>query len=129
MESETDLFGNPVAPLARVGKDDPPINDMDLIRQVLRTATNEKFVLVGANELVYRRTTGDCVERASRVEDRAVHQLIDAKWLDIGGHHTVRYDRYTGSARSVLVPRKTRAAAARWRALQRPSTWTSTKGA
>lgn len=129
MESETDLFGNPVAPLPRTSKDDPPTNDMDFIQQVLRTATTEQFLLVGPNELVFRRTTGEYVERVSRAEDRAVHQLIDARWLQVGGNHTVRYDRYTGPARSVLVPRKTRAAASRWAALHRPRTWTTAKGA
>ena len=129
MESETDLFDNPVAPLPRTSKNDPPTNDMDFIQQVLRTAITEQFLLVGPNELVFRRTTADYVERVSRAEDRAVHQLIDATWLHVGGHHTVRYDRYTGPARSVLVPRKTRAAASRWGALQRPPNWTAAKGA
>ena len=115
MESETDLFGNPVAPLVRTNTEDPSINDMDFIRKVLRTAATEKFVLVGQNELVFRRLSGEDVERASRAEDRAVHQLIDAKWLEVGGNHMVRYDRYSGPARSVLGPIKTRATAARSR--------------
>ena len=129
MESETDLFGNPVAPLPRTSKNDPPTNDMDFIQQVLHTATTEQFMLVGPNEVVFRRTTADYVERVSRTEDRAVHQLIDAKWLHVDGTHRVRYDRYTGPARSVLVPRKTRAVASRWAALHRPPTWTTAKGA
>lgn len=123
MESETDLFGNPVASLTRPSKADTPINDIELIRRVLRTASTEQFLLVGTHERVFRRTTDDYVEPASRAEDKAVHQLIDAKWLHVGGHHTVRYDRYIGSARSVLVPRTTRATAARWGALQRPPHW------
>lgn len=123
MESETDLFGNPVASLPRPSTADLPINDVELIRRVLRRAMTEQFVLVGTHERVFRRTTGEYVEPASRAEDTAVHQLIEAKWLQVGGHHTVRYDRYVGSARSVLVPRTTRATAARWGALQCPPDW------
>ena len=52
--------------------------------------------------------------------DVAVHQLIDARWLEIGGTHHVRYGRYQGPARSVLVPRRSKQAAYRWEALTNP---------
>lgn len=125
MEPETDLFGNPVASLPRGDAGKPPINDMDLVEMVIRSAATEKFVLVGTGERVFRRTTGSYVERVESGVERVVHQLIEARWFEVGGTHTVFYDRYEGPARSVLVPRKTRQAAARWSSLQRPKTWKS----
>ena len=90
---------------------------MDLIEDVLRMASHSGFVLVSIREDVYRRTTGDEVEKVPANVDHAVHQLIEAKWLEVGGTHQVRYDRYQGPARSVLVPRKSRQTAYRWSAL------------
>lgn len=130
MESETDLFGNPVATLQRADRGKPPVNDMNLVEMVIRSAATEKFVLVGPGEKVFRRTTGSYVERVESGVECVVHQLIEARWFDVGGTHTVYYERYEGPARSVLVPRKTRQAAARWGNLQRPNTWnSSTKAA
>ncbi|MGW1682864.1 hypothetical protein [Saccharopolyspora sp. NPDC002376] len=121
MVEETDLFGNPIEPLKPRENPRPPINDMDLIEEVLRKATTQGFVLVGQlREDVYVRTTGDEVEKVSVDLDAAVHQLIDARWLDVGGNHQVRYGRYTGPARSVLVPKRTRQASSRWAALSKP---------
>ena len=120
-----DLFGNPVASLPRGDAGKSPINDMDLVEMVIRSAATEKFVLVGTGERVFRRTTGSYVERVESGVERVVHQLIEARWFEVGGTHTVFYDRYEGPARSVLVPRKTRQAAARWSSLQRPKTWKS----
>ncbi|MBB5153026.1 hypothetical protein [Saccharopolyspora phatthalungensis] len=93
---------------------------MELIERVLREAASVGFVLVGIRELVCRRVTDDLVESVSPDVDHAVHQLIESKWLEVGGTHHVRYDRYTGSARSVLVPRKSKQAAYRWGSLAKP---------
>lgn len=118
MIEETDLFGNPVAPLAPRKEPRQVTNDMELIEHVLRQATSPDFVLVGEfRQDVYVRTTGDEVERVAEHVDAAVHQLIEARWLEVGGTHQVRYGRYTGPARSVLVPRKSRDALRRWAAL------------
>ncbi len=114
---ETDLFGVPVAPEAPREDKGPPVNDMRVVHEVLRAASSAGFVLVGRGERVHRRTTGSEVEQVSAVWDRAVHQLIAARWLEIGGTHQVRYGRYQGPARSVLVPKKTRNATHRWTAL------------
>lgn len=120
MDGETDLFGNPVAPLPKREAPRPPINDMDLIETVLQTASRIGFVLVGLREDVYKRLSSDEVEKVPEDMDVAVHQLIDAKWLEIGGTHHVRYGRYQGPARSVLVPRRSKQAAYRWEALAHP---------
>lgn len=125
MEPETDLFGNPVASLRRADQGKSPVNDMELVEKVIRSAATEKYVLVGSGEKVFRRTTSSYVERVESEVERVVHQLIEARWFDVGGTHMVSYDRYQGPARSVLVPRKTRQAAARWANLQRPGSWTS----
>lgn len=122
-DTETDLLGVPVTPLKPREKPRPPVNDMGLIERVLRAASEDGFVLVGVREDVYRKTAGDRIERVPGDVDAAVHQLIDAKWLETGGMKTYRYDRYTGPARSVLVPRKTRQKATRWRSLTRPQSW------
>lgn len=117
---ETDLFGNPVVPLTPRTTARRQVNDMELVEEVLREASSVGFVLVGIREDVYRRVTDDVVEKVTSDVDAVVHQLIEAKWLQIGGTHYVRYDRYQGPARSVLVPRKTRQTAYRWRSLVNP---------
>lgn len=115
---ETDLFGNPVEPLPARSSARPPVNDMEVIERVLREASQDGFVLIGVHrEQVHRRTTGDDVEPVSAELDAAVHQLIDAKWLEVGGTHQVRYGRLTGPGRSVLVPKKSRQKSTRWDAL------------
>lgn len=127
---ETDFDGVPVAPLTSRDKPRRPVNDMDLIERVLRMASEDGFVLIGVREDVYRKTSGDWIERVSWDVDATVHQLIDTKCLETGGTRTYRYDRYTGPGRSVLVPRRTRQMATRWRHLHRPRSWdhdTSTK--
>ncbi|GAA2349685.1 hypothetical protein GCM10009854_29220 [Saccharopolyspora halophila] len=118
MHAETDLFGNPVAPLEKREQRRPEVNDMELIEKVLRAASRVGFVLVGVREDVYKRLQDDEVERVPEHIDAAVHQLIEAKWLEIGGTHHVRYDRYQGPARSVLIPTRSRRTAYRWAALQ-----------
>ncbi|SDY71944.1 hypothetical protein SAMN05216215_103365 [Saccharopolyspora shandongensis] len=125
MVEETDLFGNPIAPLKPREAPRPPVNDMELVERILREASSVGFVVVGVREDVYRRVTDDLVEKASSDVDAAVHQLIDAKWLEVGGTHTVRYDRYSGPARSVLVPRKSKQTAYRWQSLSKPEAWGS----
>ncbi|MFC7342116.1 hypothetical protein [Saccharopolyspora griseoalba] len=117
MSSETDLFGNPVLPLPKREVPREEINDMELIEKVLRAASRVGFVLVGVREDVYKRLQGDEVERVPEHIDAAVHQLIEAKWLEVGGTHHVRYDRYQGPARSVLVPTRSRRKAYLWGAL------------
>lgn len=101
---------------------------MDLIQRVIRTASISGFVLVGGNERVYQRTTDNHVEQVSTDVDDAVHQLIKRKWLHVGGTHHVRYGRYQGPARSVLVPKKSRDMVHRWQALQRPKSWQQSGG-
>ncbi|TDC93630.1 hypothetical protein E1161_09310 [Saccharopolyspora aridisoli] len=93
---------------------------MDLIEKVLRSASRIGFVLVGIREDVYKRLSNDEVEKVPDHVDVAVHQLIEARWLEIGSTHHVRYGRYQGSARSVLVPRRSKQASYRWEALANP---------
>ncbi|MER7012053.1 hypothetical protein ABT324_11575 [Saccharopolyspora sp. NPDC000359] len=115
------MFGNPVVPLKARRSPRAVVNDMAVIEQVLRLATSPGFVLVGRfREEVYQRTTGDEVEKVTAEVDAAVHQLIESRWLEVGGTHQVRYGRYEGPARSVLVPCRSRKASYRWSALTNP---------
>ncbi len=123
MVGETDLLGNPVASPAPRSEPRPTVNDMELIERVLREAASVGFVLVGIRELVCRRVTDDLVESVSPDVDHAVHQLIESKWLEVGGTHHVRYDRYTGRRGRCWCPgsrNKPRIAGARWQSRGKP---------
>lgn len=122
---DLDLFGDEVPDAQQSTSDRPPINDMDLVEAVLSVATSVGYRLIGAGEKVYRRseTRKDGIEPVPAYEADAVHQLIDAKYLEIGGHHLCVYRQFEGYGRSVLVPKRTKHALSRWRAYKRPSTW------
>ena len=49
------------------------------------------YLIVGANERVYTRTTegGDEVARVPRFEEDAVHQLLRRRWLTLGATHRI----------------------------------------
>ena len=83
------------------------------------------YRLVGPREKVYRcsEVHKGHIEPVPAYEDVAVHQLIDAKWLHVGGNHPCKYHGREGYGRSILVPRRTKEAMARWRAYKRPTTW------
>lgn len=123
--TDVDLFGNEVPTPAPTAPDRPPINDMDLVEAVLAVANSTGYRLVGAREKVYRcsEVHKGHIEPVPAYEDVAVHQLIDAKWLQVGGSHPCTYRQYEGYGRSVLVPRRSKEAMARWRAYKRPTTW------
>jgi hypothetical protein len=123
--NDVDLFGNPVDEPSQPVPDRPPINDMDLVESVLAAAVAPGYRLVGTQEKVYRRseTRTDEIEPVPSYEDTAVHQLIDARWLEVGGNHRCTYRQFEGHGRSVLVPRRTKEAMSRWRAYKRPSHW------
>lgn len=128
---DTDLFGNPVTPAATPAptKPRPQTNDMDLIERVLKVACLDGYAVVGTAERVYRVGTSDRTGVTEVVsvpadEANAVHQLIDTKYLVVGGSHRYRYRNYReGYGRAVLVPRTTRARQALWSHLHRPTTW------
>ena len=122
---DVDLFGNLVPAPQPSAADRPPINDMDLVETVLAAAVAPGYRLVGAREKVYRcsETRKDAIEPVPSYEDTAVHQLIDARWLEVGGNHRCCYRQFEGHGRSVLVPRRTKEAMARWRAYKRPTNW------
>ncbi|MGH3926365.1 MAG: hypothetical protein ACRDTT_26455 [Pseudonocardiaceae bacterium] len=101
-------------------------NDMDLIESVLRTAIDPGYVVIGAAESVHLYCGGPDreVERAPSYESDAVHQLVDQKLLTIGGVPArVTREGEETRANSVLVSRKARGMASRWRSYKRPESW------
>jgi hypothetical protein len=83
----------------------------DLIEVVLKLAREPGYVLLGDEEVVWRRRTrtGPVIERAGSDEALAVHELLRFGLLRRGGFHQVSFGRYETRGRSVLVPDSTRA--------------------
>jgi hypothetical protein len=122
LTDQPDLFGG----LHKVG--DRPTgrresNDVELMHTVAANAIRCGYVLVGASERVYARTTGDEVARVPRFEEDAVHQLLRRRWLTTGAPYSVTCGAASFTGTAVLVPKQTRAAVARWDHLQRPPSW------
>jgi hypothetical protein len=117
MTTQEALFGDPATipdpDQRRRGID---TNDVDLVAGIIRVAADPGYMLVGPTDRVFRVEPGDAhtVEPVPRYEQDAVRQLLDAGHLTIGGAHTVTYGDRTGPAHSVLIPKATRAMAARW---------------
>lgn len=118
-----DLFGNPVDAPSVSAPRRPEVNDMDLIEEVLATASRDGYALIGKNRHVYHRVTKTQVEPVLPLVAHAVYQLIDAGWPTVGGNHEYTRGHRSATGRAVLVPRETRTKANRWRNLARPSTW------
>jgi hypothetical protein len=100
-------------------------NDVDLMHTVAANAVRCGYLLVGANERVYTRTTGDEVARVPRYEEDAVHQLLRRRWLTLGTPHRIICGAASLVGTTVLVPKETRARITRWAYLQRPPSWPS----
>jgi hypothetical protein len=98
-------------------------NDVDLMHTVAANAVRCGYLLVGGNERVYTRTTGDEVARVPRYEEDAVHQLLRRRWLTLGTPHRITCGAASLVGTTVLVPRDTRARITRWAHLQRPPSW------
>jgi hypothetical protein len=96
----------------------PMTNDMNLVEDVIRLATEPGYVLIGTGERVWRHRLGRDreLERVPDYEDAAVHQLLTAHLLTRGRTVTASYQRYEGRAVAVTVPASTRQTALRWRA-------------
>lgn len=120
-----DLFGNEIPGPAQSTQDTKVMNDMDLVESVLSLAINVGYRLVGAQEKVYRRVEGrdEEIETVPGYEADMVHNLIDQKYLTVGGHHHCRWRGFEGSGRSVLIPKKTRHWLIRLKSYKRPSAW------
>ena len=101
-------------------------NDVDLIHTVAANAVRCGYLLVGASERVYTRTTGDEVARVPRYEEDAVHQLLRRRWLTTGAHHHVTCGAASMTGVALLVPKQTREAVTRWERRQRPPSWPRT---
>ena len=101
-------------------------NDVDLMHTVAANAVRCGYLIVGANERVYTRTTegGDEVARVPRYEEDAVHQLLRRRWLTLGATHRITCGAASLIGTTVLVPEDTRTRIARWAHLQRPPSWT-----
>jgi len=125
-----------------------PTNDMDLITEVLRRATEPGYVLLtvtnaassaassafsSACEQVWRGRIrrGTDIDPVPVGEADAVRQLLDQRFLIRGGHSEVRY-RHPGQPRgrhreghaiSVLMTSAARTRLTRWRAYTRPACW------
>ena len=96
-----------------------PVNDLDLVTSVIRSATEPGYAVIGVSERVYSRDPHrkGFVTAVPRYEADTVAQLLDTGHLKLGGTHVVSDGRHEGPARSVLVPAATRAMLARWAAL------------
>lgn len=96
----------------------PAINDIELIRDVIRTAITRGYVLIGPAQRVFLRLDdkdkGGLVEPVPGYERDAVHQLLGSRHLKIGGTRIVCYGDHQGPATSVLVSKGARAMATRW---------------
>ena len=127
---QPDLFGG-VHPVDN-GPPTRPVresNDADLLHTVAGNAVRCGYLLVGASERVYTRTTGDQVARVPRYEEDAVHQLLRRRCLTLGGtHHHLRCGAATLTGTALLVPKQTRAAIARWEHRNRPPRTPSRSG-
>jgi hypothetical protein len=117
---QMDMFGGPDAPVQGPVIETSATNDLDLIESVIRVARETGYVVMGPGEQVYHRDFDggllDGIELAPGYEAEAVHQLIRRGLLTIGGGHTVSHEGHSCRADAVLVPRKTRDMAGRWRA-------------
>jgi hypothetical protein len=123
MSADVDLFGNAVEGQGGRNKSKSgATNDMGRIESILRTAMEDGFALIGSSRRVYRLVGKDQIEKVPRHVEDAVHQLIAAKWLEEGGTHRYRQGAHSEPGKSVLVPRKSKDAAHRWRALKKPQT-------
>jgi hypothetical protein len=93
-------------------------NDVELIRDVIRTAVTRGYVLIGPAQRVFLRLDDTdkpgLVQPVPGYERDAVHQLLDTRHLRLGGTRVVRYGDQEGPATSVLVARASRAMATRW---------------
>jgi hypothetical protein len=91
------------------------VNDMQLIERVLGVAETQGYALVGPADRVYRRGARGEIAPAPGYEAEAVHQLLAGKHLTRGGQHQFTCGPYSGIGESVLVPRRTKDLARRWR--------------
>ena len=91
---------------ARAGGPRGESNDVDLMHTVAANAVRCGYLLVGANERVYTRTTegGDEVARVPRFEEDAVHQLLRRRWLTLGATHRITCGAASLIGTTVLVP-------------------------
>jgi hypothetical protein len=118
-DTEVDLFGSPVDAPQQHARTRPPINDMALIEDVLAAAISPGYALVGSPGEVFRDGPDHEVSPVPRYEADAVCQLIDTKFLTVGGSHTYTCRGRSGPGRSVLVPRTTQQQVERWKNLAR----------
>jgi hypothetical protein len=97
-----------------------PVNDVELIADVIRTASTRGYVLIGPAQRVFvwvdAKKKGGHVEKVPGYEQDAVHQLLGSRHLRIGGTHIVCYRDREGPANSVLVSKAAQAMIARWSA-------------
>lgn len=119
---QPDLFGG-LHPVDQPAAGRRESNDVDLMHTVAANAIRCGYVLVGASERVYTRTTGDEVARVPRYEEDAVHQLLRRRWLTTGASHALTCGAASLTGLALLVPKSTRAAVSRWTHLQRPPSW------
>jgi hypothetical protein len=126
----TDLFGNPVeaAPRRPSTPDPPPVNDMDLVNAVLSSAGTVGFHLGSGDRKVYR-CADTRVEPVPSYEEVAVHQLLDAGYLDVTKTRAcpfATHRKVEGHGPAVRLTKRGTTAFNRWRAYKRPTTWNTT---
>lgn len=117
---QPDLFGvDHLVPAQRTAAGSG-LTDLDLVTSVVKAADDPGYVLIGPADKVhlYDGRAKDTVEAVPAYEADAVTQLLASGHLTVGGHHHVRCGEHDGPARSVLVPKATRALVHRWSALR-----------
>jgi hypothetical protein len=118
-DTEVDLFGTPTEAPQRRDRAPKPINDLDLIEDVLAAAMSPGYAVVGSPGEVFRDGPDHNVTPVPRHEADAVCQLIDTKLLTVGGSHTYTCRGRAGAGKSVLVPRAMQQQVERWKNLAR----------
>lgn len=119
MGEQQDLFGTALPGAGCASGAGPSgrraVNDMELIERVLAVAEGQGYALVGPADRVYRREAGGEIAPAPGYEGEAVHHLLAKRFLTRGGQHQFTCGPYAGTGESVLVPRRTKDLARRWR--------------
>jgi hypothetical protein len=125
--AQEDLFGNPVDPAPSDQTNGPalaPVNDMDLVHQVLADVADEKAAPLHLDDTGrVRRCARPAPEPVTDDLAAAVTQLMTAQYL------TTRRRSCPGHGQLVIATPAGRSAACRWRAYRRPTTWGAGEGA
>lgn len=110
------LFGDPAPSAPQKDHDGAPVQDPELVADVVRTADGTGFLLIERTQRVVKAdpATPGVVDSVRRDEQDAVLQLLDSGHLRTGGTHHLHHHGHEGPARSILVTKATRDMVTRW---------------